>query len=449
VSFPFLMLLGAYLIAGTTIAILVHRARQTQEQYFIGGRRIGGVVSALTYAATTYSAFMMVGLVGLSFQTGIGALVFELAYLAGTVFLLSVYGKKIWRMSRETKAISPMELFTKRYGRLSAVLGTAVAIAALIPYTSSQVIGLALVFQNFGGFNFTAGVSFAAVIVALWALLGGLRGVALTDSFQGVFMIIVALAGFFWAQGRFPGIELQQFPSTFWTLPRFVNFTLPWFFFALTNPQVLQRLFIPRDTRSLNRMILYFALFGLLYTLIVTFIGFASRAGAQAGLFPAVQDRDSVIFELLAMMGNWLAVPLALSIIFAAVSTANSIILTLSSMVVRDLFRTRGKVWMGRGFIILLTLVVFLFSLMRPNYIVELGVASSSVLLCFLPLLFGLFHWKLGGPYAAVFALASGAGSALILRSAGVLLSSVYTLIAAFAAFFAGALVDSRVRKRG
>jgi len=449
VSFPFLLLLGAYLIAGTTIAILVHRARQTQEEYFIGGRRIGGVVSALTYAATTYSAFMMVGLVGLSYGTGIGALVFELSYLAGTVFLLSVYGKKIWRMSRETGAISPMELFTMRYGRTSAVLGTAVSIVALIPYTSSQVIGLALVFQNFGGFNFTVGVSFAAVIVALWALLGGLRGVALTDSFQGVFMLVAALAGFFWVQGRFPGIELQQFPGTFWTLPRFVNFTLPWFFFALTNPQVLQRLFIPKDTGSLKRMILYFAIFGLLYTLIVTFIGFAARGGAQAGLFPAVQDRDSVILELLEMMGTWLAVPLALSIIFAAVSTANSIILTLSSMVVRDLFRARGKVWMGRSFILLLTFLVFLFSLMRPNYIVELAVASSSILLCFLPLLFGLFHWKCGGRYAAVFTLAGGAGAALILRAAGVPLSSVYTLFAAFAAFFVGALLDSRIKKSG
>lgn len=44
-------------------------------------------------------------------------------------------------------------------------------------------------------------------------------------------------------------------------LSLFINFTLPWFFFALTNPQVMQRLFIPKDERSLREMIVYFGLF--------------------------------------------------------------------------------------------------------------------------------------------------------------------------------------------
>jgi len=444
---PFLILLGLYVIAGSAVALIVHRARQSQEDYFIGGRRIGGVVSALTYAATTYSAFMMVGLVGLSFQTGIGALIFELSYLVGTVILLMVYGRKIWTMGREKGLISPMELFSWRYGRFSGILGTVIAILALIPYTSGQVIGLALIFRSFGGFNFTTGAVFAAVIVAFWALIGGLRGVAITDAFQGIFMILSALAGFFWVHGRFQSIEVQRFPSEFWTTSQFINFTLPWFFFALTNPQVVQRLFIPKDRKALNRMILYFALFGLLYTLIVTFIGFSARHGAESGAFPSASERDSVIISILSMMGSWLSIPIALSIIFAAVSTANSIILTLSSMVVRDLFQARGKVWIGRTVILLLTLLVFLFSLLRPNYIVELSVASSSILLCFLPLLFGLFHLKQGGALAASFSLIAGTGAALILRVSGVQLSSVYTLLAAFSAFFLGYLLDRAVQR--
>jgi len=55
----------------------------------------------MTYAATTYSTFMMIGLAGLTFATGVATLGFELAYLASTVLLLSTVGVFVWRMARE------------------------------------------------------------------------------------------------------------------------------------------------------------------------------------------------------------------------------------------------------------------------------------------------------------------------------------------------------------
>jgi len=64
-------------------------------EYFLGSRRIDGFISAMTYSATTYSAFMMVGLVGLTYRYGVAALGFELMYLVGTVFLLILFCSKI------------------------------------------------------------------------------------------------------------------------------------------------------------------------------------------------------------------------------------------------------------------------------------------------------------------------------------------------------------------
>jgi SSS family solute:Na+ symporter len=240
-------------------------------------------------------------------------------------------------------------------------------------------------------------VSFASFVIILWTLIGGLRGVAITDAIQGLFMVCAAFMGIVWAGGRYGGLELHRFPSEFWTPARFINFTLPWFFFALTNPQVVQRLFIPKDEHSFKRMVLFFGLYGFIYTLIVTGIGFYARHGAAGGLFPLVQDRDRVIIEILGRMHTWLSISLALSIVFASVSTANSIILTLSSMVSRNIFRTRKNIVVGKSFLFILTGLVFLFSIYRPYYIVELAVSSSSILLCTLLLFFGIFYWKKGG----------------------------------------------------
>jgi SSS family solute:Na+ symporter len=442
----FLVLLSLYIVGGTAVAVMVHRRGQTHEDYYIGGRKISGLVSAFTYSSTTYSAFMMVGLVGLSFQTGIGALIFEITYLIGTLLLLSIYGKRIWHMSRKHGFVSPVEIFSHRYGRETGTAAAIVAVLALIPYTSSQVIGLALILQSFGGFGYILGVGFAVVIISLWAIIGGLRGVAVTDALQGGFMILAALLGLTWSWNRFGGLQVQQFPSDFWTASTFVNFTLPWFFFALTNPQVMQRLFIPRDEKSLRRMIVYFGLFGFVYTVIVTLIGFMARHGAITETFPMMSARDDVILEIMHRMAGWFSIPLALSIIFASVSTANSIILTLSSMVVRDLFRDREHTWVGRMFILAISAVVFLFAITRPNYVVELSVASSSILLPFVPLLFGVFHWRHGKQWTGVATLVTGAGVAIVMRAFRVPFGALYTFIFSFFIFFMSSFLERNLK---
>ncbi|RKX56172.1 MAG: sodium:solute symporter family protein, partial [Thermotoga sp.] len=56
-------------------------------EYFIANRKIGGFIAAMTYSATTYSAFMMVGLVGMAYVVGVSAMGFELTYLMSTILL--------------------------------------------------------------------------------------------------------------------------------------------------------------------------------------------------------------------------------------------------------------------------------------------------------------------------------------------------------------------------
>jgi len=444
---PVVLLGGIYGLAGTVISILVMRARQSQEDYFLGGRAIGWVISAMTYAAPTYSAFMMVGLVGMSYATGVGALIFEMAYLVATLILLSIYGARMWELGRQKGFISPMEMFSDRYGPLTGTLGAIVAFVALIPYTSVQVIGLALIFQNYQ-IGFTTGILIAAAIICIWALLGGLRGVAITDALQGAFMIALAVAAVVWCGRRFGGVELSTFPNKVWTPVVFVNLTRPWCFFALTNPQVVQRLFILKEKRDFRKMLVLFGVFGFLYTAIVTIVGFSAKFGTLSGTFPQVADRDTVIVHVLGQMGRWLALPLALTIIFAAVSTANSIILTLSSMLTRDVLRQKRSAWFGRLFIVVLTLLVVLFSLTRPNYLVELSVSSSRILMVFLPLFLGLFHLKAGGRLAGVLTLVGGGALAILFGSLGLRLSSVWTLLAALGMFFLGAGLDRLLAAR-
>ncbi len=442
----FIALTIIYAILGTAIAIYARKGVRTQEDYFIGGRRIGGIVSALTYAATTYSAFMMVGLVGLSYMTGVGAAGFELMYLVGTLFLLSYYAPKVWRLGKEKGLVSPAELLAFRYGATTAKLATILALIALIPYTSIQMIGIALILQKNAGISFASGVAIASILIALWAFLGGLRGVAWTDAVQGIFMLTVAILAVLWTFNYVGGFEIPKelavVPNGFWTPIKFATLTIPWFFFALTNPQVFQRLFIPKDEKAIKRMVVLFGLFGLIYTVLVTFLGLDLRFGTEVGRFPFVADRDKVTPTLLGIMPAWIALPLALSIIAAAVTTANSIILTLSSMVLRDVIGEKAKVVGGKVIVIVLTVLVAIFALKRVSYIVELAVLSSTILLCQLPLILGVFHWKRGGEKTGLATLVCGFTTAVVLSVIKHPMVSIATFLVSFVVFLAISLIE-------
>ncbi len=447
----FTMLLALYAVAGTAIAIYARKhGFRDDADYYIAGRNVGGVVSALTYAATTYSAFMMVGLVGLSYATGVGAYGFEMFYLAGTLMLLSYYGPKIWRMSRETNSISPAELIGKRFGEKTALAIAVVSLIALIPYTSSQLIGVSLVMERLSGISFQTAIAVSAALIALWAFIGGLRGVAWTDAVQGIIMLLAAVLALTYVYQMNPSFavdvsklgELMHVPNRIWTPQLFIKLTVPWFFFALTNPQVFQRLFIPRDERALKRMVVYFGIFGLLYTVMVTLIGLMLRTMAENGQFPLLKDRDLVTPTMLSLMPPWLSLLVGISILAAAITTANSIILSLSSMVSRDIARSQMA---GRVSIVVLTLAVAIFASARPAYIVELAVMSSTLLLSVLPLVIALVHTDFNRGLEAVVA---GFVTGLILSYLKYPFTGVAVLVAGFAVLIATNLIEKSKREK-
>ncbi len=444
---------AGYAVVGTLIALLAMRGVRTQEEYYIAGRKVSGIVSALTYAATTYSAFMMVGLVGLSYASGVGALGFELLYLIGTLFLLSYYAPRVWEMARERGYITPGDMMAERYGRVVAKVMAVIVSIALIPYISVQLIGVSLILEKTSAISFEYGVLMSAILISLWAFLGGLRGVAWTDAVQGVFMLLMAILVVLYVSDSSFLNEVSKLgdllivPNKIWTPMRFLALTVPWFFFALTNPQVFQRLYIPKDRSSLRKMVILFGFFGLIYTILVTFLGLELRVLTEIGKFPAVSDRDAVTPTLLGLLPPWMAIALSISIFAAAITTANSIVLTLSSMISKDLFGS-GNIGVGRMLIVLLTVAIAVFASKRPNYIVELAVLSSTILLCQLPLILGVFHFKRGGKVSAVATLVLGSATAvslsyLSLSPLGIPVS-VWTFLVSFGVFFALSFFESQ-----
>ncbi len=401
------------------------------SEYFLANRTIGGFVSALTYSATTFSAFMMVGLVGLTYRTGVAALGFELTYLMFTVLLLVLFAPRYWAAGRAFDLVSPTELLSFRYeNRWVGFAGAVLCLVMLIPYASVQLMGVGYLLETLseGAIPFAAG-SGAAALIAMVFCLSGMRSVAWTDSLQALVMLVASflLVSFvlteFFPQGFMRTVSATpKLLTVNWSISLFVGLTLPWAFFAITNPQVVQRLYTPKNPRSLRNMILGFSCFGLVYTVVCGLLGFA-----MAVLSPGLENADQAMPILLSKVPVPLGLIVTISIMAAAVSTLNSIVLTLGSMFGRDVIRSlspglseKRELSIGRVMIPIVTVACFVFAQFKFDMIVVLSSMASGGLLMQLPAVLGAFFWKR--------ATAVGALSSLIVGGAVVSILSVTNL---------------------
>lgn len=397
--------------------------------YFLANRTVGGFVSAMSYSATTYSAFMMVGLVGLTYASGVGSLGFELTYLMGTVILLVLFAPRYWVAGRLFGCVTPAELLKVRYqnkwvGGVTALL----CLAMLIPYASVQLMGVGYLMETLSGgaTSYMTGTIIAASITVVYSWWAGLRSVAWTDALQACIMLVASCAlllfvGFHFSAGGALTFEaLTPMLHVKWPFSMFLGLTLPWAFFALTNPQVAQRMYVPKNVQSLRRMILGFAVFGFVYTVICVILGLAA-----AVVVPGLKVADNAMPELLRRVPPLLALVVFLSITAAAVSTLNSIILTLSSMFGRDIIKafeptmseSRELFW-GKLFIPILTIACLVFAQLKLGLIAVMSAMASGGLLLQLPAIVGCFFWKRATAAGAIWSMAVG----------GVLVGGMYIL---------------------
>jgi solute:Na+ symporter, SSS family len=444
--------IALYASAGMAVVVLARRrlVRGT-EDFYLAGRHVGGLVSAASYAATTYSAFMMLGLAGLTYRGGIGALGFELVYFAGLSLLL-VFGPRIWLVGRRYGFITPSEMLGHRYG--SPTLAALVAVLScvfLVPYSSVQLLGIGYLLSGStnGNISVEAGIATGALLAAVWTLGAGLRSVAWTDALQAFVILATAFAALLYVVSDLGGWSVfvhrieteraawlsQPGPGffSFWT---FVGLTLPWFFFAISNPQVSQRLFTTRSLGAMRTMIIGVLSFGLIFTVVSVLWGFSALLAV-----PDLANPDLATPSLLAggAIPSVVAVPLVIGILAAAVTTVDSIALTLASMVGRDVYPRVGagggdnlELLVGKIVIILVIAAAALFASLRLDLIALLSVASSAALLVIVPALIGAFFWRRGTAAGALASIVGGTCVVIALQATGVRLFGLPNPVLAF-----------------
>ncbi len=425
--------IGLFTLLGITLSLIATRANKgTASDFFLAGRTTGSVVAGLSYAATTYSAYMLVVLTGLTYRGGIGALGFELIYFAG-LSLLVIFAPRYWLAAKRWGFVSPSEMFGARFrDRRVARLMAGISIVFLLPYCTTQMAGIGLLLSGVtdASFDLFQAVLIGAILAIGWTLFAGLRSVAWTDAVQAALMMVSALVALGFAIaglggfGGFLELTVDNNPSWLdvpgpglWSFGTFLAMSLPWFFFAISNPQVAQRLFIVKDFRSMRNMILWVLVFGLLFTQVAVWWGFASLQVAPdlvntSNASPALMTSGLIPLPVVLF--------LVIGILAAAISTLDSIALTMGSLIARDFgprraFNDRTQIFTGRIVVVAVIIFASYFALQSADIVDQLAALSAAGLMVMVPTIIGAFFWSRSTHQGALWSMGGGAAVAIYL----------------------------------
>lgn len=399
------------------------------EEYFIGGRSMGGFVLAMTLIATYSSASSFVGGPGVAYSLGFGWILLAMIQVPTAFLTLGILGKKLAVVSRKIKAVTVTDFLRARYKNDGVVILSSIAIllffmAAMV----AQFIGGAKLFEGITGYHYYVGLILFGITVIVYTTIGGFRAVALTDAIQGIIMIfatIFLLMGILRAGGGIDNIMAkiaqtnpealtptaggkisQPFILSFWVLVGFG---------VLGLPQTTVRCMGFKDSKSLhNAMIVgtFVVGFLMLGMHLIGVLGSVVVPGLEGdGAIPGITVR--VMHPILA--GIFIAGPLA-----AIMSTVDSMLILASAAIIRDLYLNYGSKNVSleklskMSFITtgIIGVLAFIFAINPPSLIVWINLfAFGGLQAAFLwPTILGLY-WKKANAMGAIFSMVAGVGS--------------------------------------
>ncbi|MFW6004750.1 MAG: sodium:solute symporter family protein [Halodesulfurarchaeum sp.] len=376
-----------YLLLALGVGLVAYRVTErTAEDFYLASRTFGTVVLLFTVFATLLSAFTFFGGPDTAFSLG-PEWILVMGLMDGLIFavLWYVIGYKQWLMGQRSGYVTLGELLDDRFdsrGLRGLVAG--ISLFWLFPYVMLQQIGAGAAIAGLteGVVPFWTGATLVTVFMIVYVALAGMRGIAWTDTLQGVFMLGVVWLAFAWvllavdggigtinAGIRATAPEFLALGGGAYTPQFMLTFAISIALGVTMFPQINQRFFAARSERVLKRT---FALWPVLVLLLFVPAFLLGTWAAGLGIEADVGAGDSVLPLLLeAYTPTWFAALVIAGAIAAMMSSSDSMLLSGSSYFTRDLYRPfvsrnlseRGEDRLGRIGVVVFAVAALLASL--------------------------------------------------------------------------------------
>jgi SSS family solute:Na+ symporter len=424
---------AGYLVLSLVVGwVSGRKASDTVTGYVAGDRGFGLLVMYFVTGAMMFSAFAFLGTPGWAYSRG-GAAFYVLSYgllgFAPWYFL----GPMVARVGRAYGHVTQAELLSDRFQSTTlSVLIAIVSIIAFVPYIALQMKGAGIVFNAVtdGHVPIWLGALAAYAVVMIYVLKSGVLGVGWTNTFQGIFMLIIAWALGIWLPNHlYGGIgpmfeRLAEFRPELLTAPGLDANGQPWGWGAYSSailvsaigvtmwPHLFMKAFAAKDDATIKLTMVLYPTF-LLFLLPLYFIAFAGV------LFDSAPPSADFILPHMILSTNVAPVVVGLfcaGALAASMSTGDAMLHAAASVYVQDMHRKvfdrelgdHGRRRLIRIVAVLVGIAAYYIAVNTQMSLVALLLAAYGAVVQLAPITAAAFFWKRASAAGAVAGLVLG-----------------------------------------
>ena len=362
-----------YLVGMLLVGFVYSKSNEDSSDFYLGGRTMGPLVTAMSAEASDMSSWLLMGMPGLAYLTGIASPGWTAIGLAvGTWLNWLIVARRLRRYSANLNAITVPQFLSLRFHdqrNLLNALGAVIIIVFFIPYTASGFAACGKLFNSLFGVDYMIAMILSAVVIVGYTIMGGFRAVSTTDLIQSVVMsmalIAVLVYGVSVAGGwdvvldnarSLPGYltmmashNVADNSATSYSLLDIVS-TLAWGLGYFGMPHILLRFMAIEDEKKLvlsRRIASVWVVIAMTASIVIGMVGLGmTKAGALEFLSGSSSETLIVrVASLIAQHGVLAAILAGLilaGILAATMSTADSQMLAAASSVSQNILQEFG-----------------------------------------------------------------------------------------------------------
>lgn len=441
--------IAVYLIGMIVIGFAFTSKNKDSADFYLGGRTLGPLVTAMSAEASDMSGWLLMGLPAVALMGGLAEASWTAIGLAvGTYLNWLFVAKRLRVYSHKIDAFTLPDFFAKRFGDKSGILTliSAVLIAVFfIPYTASGFAACGKLFSSFFGMNYTLAMVLSAAVIVIYCTLGGFLAASTTDFVQSIIMTVALFVVVGFGEGLAGGFEnvfanvasldgfLDLFKGfnvatgttgSYGALP--VISTLAWGLGYFGMPHILLRFMAIEDKNKLKtsrRVASVWVVISMAVAVLIGVIGYTLMKNGVIGPYADASAAETVIVDVANVLSKYGFVPaitaglILAGILASTMSTADSQLLAASSSISQNLLCEVFKIKMSEkvlfvvariSVIVISVIAVFLALNPKSSVFTIVSFAWAGFGATFGPVMLAALFWKRANKWGALAGMLSG-----------------------------------------
>lgn len=360
----------AYLLIVLIIGFHYARKNESASDFYLGGRKLGPLVTAMSAEASDMSSYLLMGLPGLAYLSGLADVGWTaIGLAAGTYLNWLLTAKRLRRYTHVTKSFTIPQFFSNRYHDKKNILSVIAAVLIIIffvPYTASGFAACGKLFHSLFGINYMTAMIISAIVIVAYTTAGGFLAASTTDFVQGIIMTIaivfVLVFSTISAGGvgavidnvrNLPGylsfthtyVEASQSAEPYSALK--IVSTLAWGLGYFGMPHILLRFMAIEDEKKLKVSRRVASVWVVIAMGVAILIGVVGRQMSATGLIASLSgsETETIIVKVAHLLSTYGAFPAIMAglilagILASTMSTSDSQLLAASSSVSQNILQ--------------------------------------------------------------------------------------------------------------